>query len=212
MVEWTVLDTWHGGAGFYAAALKKDKNIILAFRGSKGSYDGFIDIDWIDDWIFADVINVMTGISTQAPAAQAFTEQIVNNYSGYNIYICGHSLGGNLALNASIKALKAKPSVVKRVSTFNGLGMPNVKILTELFTWDLSTLASYKERFYDYEIEGDPVSAFELKPDHNWWDIFDIAVTTGVGYRIVLPLKVSGNAHGLENFYLQMEPSGRPIR
>lgn len=212
MVEWTVLDTWHGGAGFYAAALKKDKNIILAFRGSKGSYDGFIDIDWIDDWIFADVINVMTGISTQAPAAQAFTEQIVNNYSGYNIYICGHSLGGNLALNASIKALKAKPSVVKRVSTFNGLGMPNVKILTELFTWDLSTLASYKERFYDYEIEGDPVSAFELKPDHNWWDIFDIAVTTGVGYRIVLPLKVSGNAHGLENFYLQLEPLGRPIR
>lgn len=212
MVGWTVLDTWHGGAGFYALALKKDKNIVLAFRGSKGSYDGFIDIDWIDDWVFADVINVMTGISTQAPAAQAFTEKIVNNYSGYNIYICGHSLGGNLALNASIKALKVRPGVVKRISTFNGLGMPNVKILTELFTSDFSTLASYKERFYDYEIEGDPVSALELKPDHKWYDIFDVALTTGVGRRNVLPLKVSGNAHGLENFYLQMNPLGRPIK
>ena len=211
MVGWTVLDTWHGGAGFYAAALKKDKNIVLAFRGSKPGYDGIIDIDWIDDWVYADFINVMTGISTQAPAAQAFTEKIIKNYPGYDIYICGHSLGGNLAYNASIKALKTKPSVVERVSTFNGLGMPNMRIYGELFTKDFTTLFTYENRFYDYEIEGDPVSAFEFAPDHKWYEIFDVAVTTGVGHRIVKPLKVSGNAHGLENFYLQMEPLGRPI-
>ncbi len=211
MVGWTVLDTWHGGAGFYAAALKKDKNIVLAFRGSKPSYEGFIDVDWIDDWVFADIINVVTGISTQVPAAQAFTERIINNYFGYNIYICGHSLGGNLALNASTKALKIKSSVVKRVSTFNGLGMPHVKVLTELFTWDFITLYTNEERFYDYEIEGDIVSGFETKPDKKWYDLFDIELTTGIGHRpSALPQKVK-SAHSLENFYLQMGPLGRPI-
>ena len=48
MIGWTVLDIC-GISGFYAAAFKKDRNIVLAFRGSKSSYDGFIDIDWIDD-------------------------------------------------------------------------------------------------------------------------------------------------------------------
>lgn len=214
MVEWTVLDTWQGGAGFYAAALKKDDNIVLAFRGSKGltSYDGPIDIDWIDDWVFADVINVLTGISTQVPAAQAFTEKVVRKYSSYDIYISGHSLGGNLALNASIKALKLNPGIVRRVSTFNGLGLPNVKILTELFTSDFSTIATYKGKFYDYEIESDPVSKLEFKPDHHWYDLFDVALTTGAGTRTVLPLKVSGDPHSLDNFFLQMEPLGRPIK
>ena len=161
--------------------------------------------------MFADFINVLTGISTQAPAAQAFTRKIINENSGYNIYICGHSLGGNLALNAAVKALDVRPSAVKRVSTFNGLGMPNVKILTEIFTWDLSTLASYKNRFYDYEIKGDFVSGFELKPDRKWFDIFDVALTTGVGYRHQLQEKGSEGKHSLVNFYLQLGPSGRPI-
>ena len=205
--------TWPGGAGFYALALKKDNNIVIAYRGSKGltSYEGFIDIDWIDDWVFADVLNVIRGISTQVPAAKAFAKQIVRNYSSYNIYICGHSLGGNLAYNASAEALDVNPAIVKRVCTFNGLGMPAAKLLTEVFTWDISTLSRYSSRFYDYEIEGDPVSAFELKPDHKWYDIFDVALTAGNGYRIILPLKVSGDAHSLENFYKQLEPFGRPI-
>jgi len=209
MVGWTVADTWHGGAGFYASALKKDDNIVLAFRGSKPGYDGPIDIDWIDDWIYADVINVLTGLSTQAPAAKMFTEQVMNDYSDYNIYICGHSLGGNLALNSAVRALDTKPFQVKRVATFNGLGMPNVKALTELFTYDFLTLATYKNIFYDYEIEGDPVSIFELKPDHKWYDI-DIAVTTGVGHRKVMP-QLAKKKHSLGNFYQQMEPKNRPI-
>ena len=214
MVGWTVLDTWHGGAGFYAAALKKDKNIVLAFRGSKPGYDGFIDIDWIDDWVYADFINVLTGISTQAPAAQAFTEKIIKNYPGYDIYICGHSLGGNLAYNASIKALKTKPSVVERVSTFNGLGMPNMRIYGELFTKDFTTLFTYEDRFYDYEIEGDLVCGLEREYDHKWFEL-DLVLTTGIGHRPdPLPQVVSGNAlsaHSLDNFYLQMAPFGRPI-
>ena len=216
MVGWTVADTWHGGAGFYASALKKDDNIVLAFRGSKPGYDGFIDIDWIDDWVYADVINVLTGISTQAPAAKMFTEQVMNDYSDYNIYICGHSLGGNLALNSAVTALDTNPSQVKRVATFNGLGMPNSKLTGVLGIvsggpYEFYILSKYEARMADYEIKGDPVSGFELKPDHKWFDIFDVAVTTGFGYREVLPLMVAGDEHCLGNFYQQMKPKNRPI-
>lgn len=213
MKGWIIVDSLKG-VGFYAAALKKDNNIVLAFRGSKGltSYNGPIDVDWISDWVFADVINVLTGISNQVPLAEAFMMKILNKYPDYNIYICGHSLGGNLALNASTIALKFKQNVVKRVSTFNGLGMPSVSILKELYSWDFTTLACYEDRFYDYEIKGDPVSAFEIKPDHKWYDLFDVPLTIGVGHRNVLSLKVPGNEHGLENFYLQLQPLERTIK
>ncbi len=213
---WKVVDVWHGGAGFYALALKKDKNIIIAYRGSKriGDYEGIIDTDWIDDWVFADVINVLTGISTQAPAARALAERIVRNYSEYNIYICGHSLGGNLALNASAKALDMKPSIIKRISTFNGLGVPLVKFLNMFSAYDNALLITYADRFYDYEIEGDPVSGFESEIDPKWYEylgIGDLVLTQGIGHRREFPLKVEGDEHSMDNFYLQLAPHGRPL-
>ncbi len=211
---WKVVDIWKGGAGFYALALKKDKNIIIAYRGSKSEYDGFIDIDWIDDWVYADVINVITGISTQAPAAKGLAARIIRNYSDHNIYICGHSLGGNLALNASTMALSMNPSIVKRISTFNGLGMPLVKLGSVFNSYENALFITHKDKFYDYEIEGDPVSGFEKKLDPKWYDLIitgDLVLTQGIGHRKELPLKVKDNEHSLDNFYLQLEPLGRPL-
>ena len=218
MVGWTVVDSWKG-VGYYGVALKKDKNIVLAFRGSKPGYDGFIDFDWISDWVFADVVNVLTGISVQAPAAEAFTAKVMDNYPDYNFYICGHSLGGNLALNASTTALTLSPSIVKRISTFNGLGMPNLSLNAMVAlgsAYDDYILSTYSSRIFDYEIKGDLVSKLEMKPDHKWYDLFDLPITEGFGQRdgTVLPQVVSGNAvsaHSLDNFYLQMAPFGRPI-
>jgi len=74
-----------------------------------------------------------------------------------------------------------------------------------------TTLSSYANRFYDYETEGDIVSRLESKPDHKWFDVFDVAITAGYGQQIVLPLKVTGNTHSLGNFYHQLEPLGRPL-
>ena len=136
------------------------------------------------------------------------------NYSDYNIYICGHSLGGNLALNASTKALDMKPSVVKRRSTFNGLGVPLTKIFNMFNAYDNALLITYKDRFYDYEIEGDPVSGFEREIDPKWYEylgIGDLVLTQGVGHRKELPLKVEGDEHSMDNFYLQLDPLGRPL-
>lgn len=216
LIGWTVLDTCKG-IGFYAAALKQDKNIVLAFRGSKPGYDwgSVIDADWISDWAFADVVNVFTGISIQAPIAKAFTQKIMAKYPDHNIYICGHSLGGNLALNASVTALSFNESAVKRVCTFNGLGMPNVGILKDLISWDSKTdtavLARYAGRIYDYEIEGDLVSALEMKINPKWSDIIDVVLTTGFGKRIPYSPQGGGSKHSLPNFYLQLGPSDRPI-
>ena len=211
MKGWTVVDYSYGGFidgagedGFYVLALKKDDNIVIAYRGST-AHSGF---DWIDDWVFADVINVLTGLSTQSPAAKSFAENIVNKYSSYNIYICGHSLGGNLALSGAAKALQVNQSIVKRVSTFNGLGMPGMKIFGELFTGDISTLSNNQDRFLDYEIKGDPVSWFESRNDG---DLFGyVGLTVGIGERIEWEQRVD-KKHSIGNFYYHMEPFGRPI-
>ena len=213
MKDWKVIDIWEGGAGFYALALKKDNNVIIAYRGS--TVNNMIDA--IDDWVFADVINVLTGISTQEPAAKAFASQILNNcsigkkYEGCKVYICGHSLGGNLALYGSVEALSINSGVVERICTYNGLGMPNIKLFQELFARNFTTLSKYKSRFYDYEIVGDPVSKFEFAPDHKWYNIFDLAVTTGVGTRIVLDhMPDVKEAHSLSNFHYQLTLFNRP--
>lgn len=217
LVDWRVVDVWRGGAGFYALALKKDDNIVIAYRGSKGlgDYEGIIDADWIDDWVYADLINVLTGISTQEPAAREFAAKVVRKYPTHNIYITGHSLGGNLAVSGAATALSINSSAVKRVSTFNGLGVPVVKALNIFSVYDNALLATYSDRFYDYEIEGDPVSVLERKIDAKWYDFVastDIVLTQGVGTRKELPLKIEGDAHSMGNFYKQLSPRARPAK
>lgn len=80
----------------------------------------------------------------------------------------------------------------------------------EFYTGDYSALSKYPDKFFDLEIEGDFVSGLEMKPDHKWFDLFDLAVTVGNGYRVVYPRLVDNkfnpdafDAHALENFYRQ---------
>lgn len=209
MIGWSVLHTYEW-FGFYATALKKDDNIIIAFRGSK-PIDSEKDADYIHDWLFADIGNVITGYSNQADFAKMFTDAILDIYSDdYNYYICGHSLGGNLSYNAAALSFKLYPGAVKRVSTFNGLGMPKAEIFTNIFTFDLTALTSNQGIIYDFEIKGDMVSGLERNPE---FSIFDITFTMGYGTRYVLDVvDDEGDKHCLENFYQQIGPSGRPIK
>ena len=212
MKGWVVVGTSEY-KGFYAMALKKDDNIIIAYRGSK-DLKGSKDEDWWDDWFGTNLRTILTGMGSQTLQSQYFAEQVATSFPGYNFYICGHSLGGNLAINASIPLLNNNSSIVKKVSTYNGLGIPGMKLATRLFTHDddISTLKNYSYVFLDYEIEGDPVSWLECK-DGNFFDI--LGITSGVGYRpdplpcVVYNEKGKPDEHNLGNFHKQLPPRSR---
>lgn len=110
--SWSVVGTLYADAGLQAIAFKIDSNIIVAYRGS----DEFVD------W-FNNATTYILGLSTHTGGAQNFIEEIMDVYSGYNIYVTGHSLGGHLAYNAGAQAIYLDASAVKGIVTFNGLGL-----------------------------------------------------------------------------------------
>ena len=201
--------------GFYAVALQKGDNIVIAYRGSKslGGYDWseIVDTDWIDDWLFADVGNIATGLSKQASFAKQFAENVFHDYPNMNYYLCGHSLGGNLALNGAAALLEKSPDNVKTVCTFNGLGIPcgviPLNIIQNLNI--VVTLNKYVDRIYDCEIIGDPVSKItEFNMDYKETDIFDLPLADGIGQRRFFPGRYE-DKHTIKNFYLQLTMFGR---
>ncbi|GHU56132.1 hypothetical protein FACS1894132_13190 [Clostridia bacterium] len=58
----------------------------------------------------------------------------MNKYKNYDFYFTGHSLGGNLAYNGGAKALSIDSGRVKRIVTFNGLGLTKIILPTDLVT------------------------------------------------------------------------------
>lgn len=149
LAGWRVVNTLYG-LGIQCAAYKKDNNIVIAYRGSENvSIEEF----W-HDWIVTDAVQLFAGLNIQAPFAKYFVREVLNTYNNYNVYITGHSLGGNLAYYAADEALDLSKGV-NRVCVFNALGLSNsfFKNIDEK-----STLKVHQEIIRCYKVLGDVVS------------------------------------------------------
>ncbi|GHU56140.1 hypothetical protein FACS1894132_13220 [Clostridia bacterium] len=85
----------------------------------------------------------------------------MNKYKNYDFYFTGHSLGGNLAYNGGAKALSIDSGRVKRIVTFNGLGlMPTASLISDGV--DSLILDLNKIKITNYIVENDPVQKIPL--------------------------------------------------
>lgn len=73
--------------GFYACVLKKENNIIIAYRGSND----------LQDWLGSNKNMLLSIKPDQVNNALKLYDQIHYEYPNCNIELTGHSLGGSLA-------------------------------------------------------------------------------------------------------------------
>ena len=121
---WTVKQTFHQHNGLDAVLfetknnfpfLKGEKIQVLAFAGTNMGQGGDLK---------ADIALAFGNESNQSEAAKELINSFRNNREFTNLYITGHSLGGYLALRASVLAEKNKYNYYRETYTFNA---PRIK-------------------------------------------------------------------------------------
>ena len=106
--DWIVqsVEDLNDSSGMYAITLipSRESNVaIVAYRGSEAANNkGFSADKVVTDWIVADA-----GIASGKPTLQEiqaadYLEEILSDDRFTQVYTCGHSLGGNLALTAAV--------------------------------------------------------------------------------------------------------------
>ncbi|GHU61486.1 hypothetical protein AGMMS49983_01300 [Clostridia bacterium] len=181
---WKIEKCWQETNGFSATLFKKDNKIVLAFGGTDSDAD-----------IKEDLLIYSLNYSQQDRSAENAMREVLQSYSGYEIYLTGHSLGGHLAY----KAAAYDPSKIKKVVTFNGLGLHG--------TFDRNTidkLAAYKDKILSYKANGDWVSRLSMCPTPGKTIDCD---TEATGY-----VPVVTSAHQLSNFFNNTEPYRRNMK
>lgn len=100
---------------FAAMTFKISKNeYVVAYRGTDHTFVG-----WKEDFNMSFLKNVPSQIE-----AKQYLEKIASNVKG-DIYITGHSKGGNLAVYAGCFANKASEDRIKRIYNFDGPNLNN---------------------------------------------------------------------------------------
>ena len=121
---WTVKQIFHQNNGLDAVLfetknnfpfLKGEKIQVLAFAGTNMGQGGDLK---------ADIALAFGNESNQSEAAKELINSFRNNKEFTNLYITGHSLGGYLALRASVLAEKNKYNYYRETYTFNA---PRIK-------------------------------------------------------------------------------------
>ncbi|MBE7067529.1 MAG: DUF2974 domain-containing protein [Ruminococcaceae bacterium] len=97
--NWKLVDTSSNVDGFYAIMVETDPdNAIVAFRGTQ------IPEEIFQDLVMADLLLANNAETLQQKSARAYIAALNERYNYSNYIVAGHSLGGNLAMHATIKA------------------------------------------------------------------------------------------------------------
>ena len=171
---YTLIDYDYGDiTGFKAAAFIKGNNIVIAYCGT----DHWTD--YVDD-IFASVFD----FSAMDGQAKEFAKNNVKSYKHYNVFVTGYSMGGRLCyLGAEELYDNILAGNLKRVCTFNGLG---VKEALDLTDGNLSNIHNLEfklgDKTYDYVVEGDIVS-----DDEAFWSFKHNIKYLHIGTQVRVP-------------------------
>lgn len=109
--------------GFYACVLKKENNIIIAYRGS----------DDLQDWVGSNTNMLLKKPPKQAKNALNLYDQIHYEYPNCSIELTGHSLGGSLAQIVGATR-NVKTVTFNAYGTKNFIGKNVVRIFEEKIT------------------------------------------------------------------------------
>lgn len=109
-----------------------NKQIVIAFRGTDRTLTG-----WKEDFNMV----YLDKVPSQADALK-YLEEAADSLEG-DIYVCGHSKGGNLAVYASAFCSEKVKSRIKKIVSMDGPGFDKEKIMSPEFL-------SIKDKMYSF--------------------------------------------------------------
>lgn len=115
---WKVVDMVSTIADLQIVVLKKDKNIVVACRGTENY------VDWINNIItWKPNYNEAKKVLNQTQVAKTYMKSLLEKYPNHIFYTTGHSLGGHLAYDTGSVILNKSKKSIKGIVTFNAFGM-----------------------------------------------------------------------------------------
>lgn len=133
---WEIVDSVNVKYGYSYNVLKRNNNIIIAYRGTDDFVDGIYDVMSATSGVIDEIANnpltyetnkisrmIIPSLTAQKELAVGTFRKVVEKYPNAKIYITGHSLGGHLTLESLLEAIQmGKSSLVVRAVVFNALG------------------------------------------------------------------------------------------
>lgn len=107
---------------FGAFTIRDENNTYVVYEGTNASVSG-----WMENFM----LSCKFPTSTQEYAAKYLNETIKN--SDKNIYVCGHSKGGNLAMASSMMCSNSIFKRIKKIYNFDGPGFRRKEYLSKKF-------------------------------------------------------------------------------
>jgi len=117
---------------FGAIKIKFDTNTIISFKGTDNSLIG-----WKEDFR----LSFMYPVYTQGMAKKYLTDNI--NMFDKNIYLVGHSKGGNLAISSAMEVKDKIFKKIKRIVNFDGPGLLEKEFKSDKFKKVKKLLVNY---------------------------------------------------------------------
>ncbi len=117
---------------FAAMKIKFNGNTVISYKGTDNNLIG-----WKEDFR----LSFMYPVYTQAMAKKYLNDHL--NMFDSNIYLVGHSKGGNLAISASMECKDSIYKKIKRIVNFDGPGVLDKEFKSDRFNRIKSKLINY---------------------------------------------------------------------